>query len=140
MQQKATWWRDGYFNCNSCSCVLRLACGCIATDKNISSCEVIPGHPCITCHYHCHASSATPCHCCPVTSTVMSLSVPSSTIPCQHCHVILHCTVTYLACHSLPQNLVTTAKVDIRQFSEANADANKYKNRFMNFLPCTFVH
>lgn len=36
------------------------------------------------------------------------------------------------------KNLVSTAKVDTRQFSDANADANKYKNRFMNFLPYNF--
>ena len=33
---------NGYLNCNSCSCVLRLACGGLVTDKNISSCEVLP--------------------------------------------------------------------------------------------------
>ena len=38
------------------------------------------------------------------------------------------------------QHLVSTAKVDIRQFSDANADANKFKNRFMNFLPCKLVN
>ena len=42
---------NGYFNCNSCSCVLRLACGGLVTDKNISSCEVIPALLVITCHY-----------------------------------------------------------------------------------------
>ena len=109
--------------CNDvCMCVL-LRVVVWVTDKYISLHEVTCAFPR---HYdHYVFSAAAPCHYCHVIS---SSTVMSSTTFMSSC------------LSSCPQHLVNTAKVDIRQFSDANADANKYKNRFMNFLPCTFPH
>ena len=81
-------WR-GYFNCNSCICVLRLACGGLVTDKNISLCEVIPALLVITCHYLSLLVIMLPLQ--HLVNTAMSSSTVllpcmsfSSTEPCQH--------------------------------------------------------